>query len=435
MWRLLADIDPRYRESAEESLVETAHLMAALVEQRSPSGTLDTAWLEPLFRDLYARRFEADIFGVKKESVELRATVVDARGIVLFDSLGRHEGKDFSQWRDVKLALAGQYGARTSVDLDGDSNTSVMVVAVPIRIDGRIVGAVSMAKPARQLRPVHRSGAAQDLDGRPDVGGGGAAAGGDRQRVAGAPVRHGERLPALRAQRAQPEPAAARPPRLQHAGRGLRRDARRAGGPPLRGRLRANVDPRTEEPAVGDPRRRRIAARTRHARGRPPALHRQRRPRNAAHPGAGRSHDGTHRAGAPPHARAHRAGGAARAVARPGRPARSRPARRAICACSCTKAATSASTATRCCCVARSAACWTTRSIFLPMAAPSRSRSRARAAASTSAFATTGRASRTSPTPRCSKSSSRSRAPTTSARARGSAWPSSRRSPSCTTGA
>jgi len=152
MWRLLADIDPRYRESAEESLVETAHLMAAIVEQRSGAGVpLDTAWLEPLFRDLYARRFEANIFGVKKESVELRAMVVDAQGIVLFDSLGRHEGKDFSQWRDIKLALAGRYGARTSADIDGDANTTVMVVAVPILIDGRIVGAVSVAKPAHSF--------------------------------------------------------------------------------------------------------------------------------------------------------------------------------------------------------------------------------------------------------------------------------------------
>jgi two-component system, OmpR family, sensor histidine kinase CreC len=147
MWRLLADIDPRYRESAEESLVETAHLMAGLVEQRSSAAGLDTAWLEPLFRDLYARRFQADIFGVKKESIELRTTVVDAQGIVLYDSLGRHEGKDFSQWRDVRLALAGQYGARTSPDIDGDANTSVMVVAVPIRIGGQIAGAVSVAKP------------------------------------------------------------------------------------------------------------------------------------------------------------------------------------------------------------------------------------------------------------------------------------------------
>jgi two-component system sensor histidine kinase CreC len=233
MYRLLADIDPRYRESAEESLVETAHLLAAAVERQAvmaaaarataataepsaaipaqpepaasaaraapaasaaeappaasaaanappasasdiapaasapavvvsgepgapptgskPAPALDPRWLEPLFRDLYARRFHADIFGVIKESIELRATVVDADGIVLFDSLGRHEGKDFSQWRDVKLALAGQYGARTSPDIEHDVNTSVMVVAVPLRHHGRIVGAVEVAKPVRSF--------------------------------------------------------------------------------------------------------------------------------------------------------------------------------------------------------------------------------------------------------------------------------------------
>jgi two-component system sensor histidine kinase CreC len=107
--------------------------------------------LEPLFRDLYARRFAADIFGIRKESVELRATVVDDKGIVRFDSLGRHLGEDYSQWRDVKLALAGQYGARTSPDIEQDVNTSVMVVAVPLRLDGRIVGAVEVAKPVRSF--------------------------------------------------------------------------------------------------------------------------------------------------------------------------------------------------------------------------------------------------------------------------------------------
>ena len=35
MLRLLGDIDPRYRESAEESLVETAHLLAATIENSS----------------------------------------------------------------------------------------------------------------------------------------------------------------------------------------------------------------------------------------------------------------------------------------------------------------------------------------------------------------------------------------------------------------
>ena len=93
MWRLLADIDPRYRESAEESLVETAYLLAAQLEQRAlGSERLDTAVLGPLFRDLYAREIDAEIFGFRKTRIELRVAVVDAQGRLLFDSLQRTPG-------------------------------------------------------------------------------------------------------------------------------------------------------------------------------------------------------------------------------------------------------------------------------------------------------------------------------------------------------
>ncbi len=158
MWRLLADIDPRYRESAEESLVEVAHLMAAQVEQRwderavSPAEpVIDVAVLEPLFRDLYARQLDADIFGFRKTRFELRMTVVDAQGRVVFDSLGRAVGADHSQWRDIKRALEGRYGARTTPDLVDDTTTAVMYVAAPLRRDGQIVGAVSVGKPAQSF--------------------------------------------------------------------------------------------------------------------------------------------------------------------------------------------------------------------------------------------------------------------------------------------
>ena len=86
MYRQLGDIDPRYRESAEDSLVDTAQLMAALIENASPGGELRTDALEPVFRSLYARRFSADIYGVEKTQVELRMTVVDRQGTVVFDS-------------------------------------------------------------------------------------------------------------------------------------------------------------------------------------------------------------------------------------------------------------------------------------------------------------------------------------------------------------
>jgi two-component system sensor histidine kinase CreC len=158
MWRLLADIDPRYRESAEESLVETAHVMAAQIEQRwkeravAPAEpVIDVAVLEPLFRDLYARELDAEIFCFRKTRIELRMTVVDAHGRVLFDSLGRSVGADHSQWRDIKLALENHYGARTTPDVASDPKTAVMYVAAPLKRDGEIVGAVSVGKPAQSF--------------------------------------------------------------------------------------------------------------------------------------------------------------------------------------------------------------------------------------------------------------------------------------------
>jgi two-component system sensor histidine kinase CreC len=155
MYRLLGDIDPRYRESAEESLVETAHLLAATIEVASHDGTLQADGLQPVFQALYARRFKADIFGFEKTRVELRVVVVDRAGRVVFDSRGRSVGEDFSQWRDVRLALDGHYGARTTADVESRPETSVMYVAAPIRDihhgGQEIIGAVSAGKPVQSF--------------------------------------------------------------------------------------------------------------------------------------------------------------------------------------------------------------------------------------------------------------------------------------------
>ncbi|HJV60792.1 MAG TPA: two-component system sensor histidine kinase CreC [Albitalea sp.] len=151
MYRLLGDIDPRYRESAEEALVEDSHLLAATIEASSRDGVLRAEVLQPVFQSLYARRFKADIFGFEKTRIELRAVVVDRSGRVVFDSRGRSVGEDFSQWRDVKLALGGAYGARTTPDVAGQAQTSVMYVAAPIRLNNEIAGAVSVGKPVQSF--------------------------------------------------------------------------------------------------------------------------------------------------------------------------------------------------------------------------------------------------------------------------------------------
>ena len=151
MYRLLADIDPRYRESAEESLVETAHLLASEVEQHSADGRIDAESLRPVFRSLYARSFSARIFDFEKTGVELQALVLGRDGIVLFDSIGQREGEDFSQWRDVRAAMAGEYRARTTPRIPGDELSSVMYISAPVRAGGEIVGVVSVGKPVQSL--------------------------------------------------------------------------------------------------------------------------------------------------------------------------------------------------------------------------------------------------------------------------------------------
>jgi two-component system, OmpR family, sensor histidine kinase CreC len=147
MYRLIADLDPRYRESAEEALVETSHLMASLIEQDIRDGAISVDRLPGAFKELYGRRFSAQIFSLEKTRVELRVYVTDSQGAVLFDSLGKSAGQNFSRWRDVHRALKGQYGARTTPDVEGDASTAVMFVAAPITYQGNIIGCVSVGKP------------------------------------------------------------------------------------------------------------------------------------------------------------------------------------------------------------------------------------------------------------------------------------------------
>ena len=151
MFQMLADLDPRYRESAEESLVETAHLMATVIEQDVDAGALPTDRIAAIFREAYARRFSAQIYQLHKTRIELRAYVTNARGVVVYDSTGRALGQDFSHWRDVSRALAGEYGARTTRDVKQDPDSSVMYVGAPIRWQGQIVGEVSLGKPVQSF--------------------------------------------------------------------------------------------------------------------------------------------------------------------------------------------------------------------------------------------------------------------------------------------
>ncbi len=162
LYRVAADLDPRYRESAEESLVDTAQLLATLLERRTFSGVIPTDELERTLAHLAERPVYARIFEVEKTRVNLHVYVTDRNGIVLFDSRGRDVGKDYLDWRDVRLTLAGAYGARTTLADDDDTHSAVMYVGAAIRERGPgvdvdagqdIVGMVSVGKPIESIAP------------------------------------------------------------------------------------------------------------------------------------------------------------------------------------------------------------------------------------------------------------------------------------------
>jgi two-component system sensor histidine kinase CreC len=89
--------------------------------------------------------------------VELRTYVTDRNGVVVYDSTGQSLGKDFSQWRDVRLTLKGEYGARTTLDIASDSNSAVMYMAAPVRwvtrptalAAGKSLAVVTVGKPVQ----------------------------------------------------------------------------------------------------------------------------------------------------------------------------------------------------------------------------------------------------------------------------------------------
>jgi two-component system sensor histidine kinase CreC len=153
MVRLVAlDARPYLFGATEDSLAETAVVLASIVEARSADG-LSTEDLRATLDSVLHRPLDAQIHSLHKTGVELRVYVTDQRGIVVYDSDGgRAEGEDYSRWRDVSRALRGAYGSRASRRSPSDPYSSVFHVAVPIRRGDGIAGVLSVGKQAKDVK-------------------------------------------------------------------------------------------------------------------------------------------------------------------------------------------------------------------------------------------------------------------------------------------
>lgn len=149
----LAEVKPSVREVMEDLMVDTAHLLAEVAADEMATGAPPPdGRLAAQLRRYVKRQVDVPIWGLRKQSLDLRIYVTDAGGRVVLDS-GQPSavGQDYSQWRDVALTLRGGYGARSTRDTADDRST-VLVVAAPVVRDGRTLGVVSVAKPVASVQ-------------------------------------------------------------------------------------------------------------------------------------------------------------------------------------------------------------------------------------------------------------------------------------------
>ena len=150
-WFLLnvfvGEIKPGVRSTMEDTLSDTANLLAEIVAADVKAGTVGQSALFSHIEAIARRRLDVRIDGFMKNELSYRIYITDARGIVLFDSDGRDQGKDYSRWNDVYLTLRGKYGARSTRSNPDDEDSTVMHVAAPIKDGERIIGVLTVAKP------------------------------------------------------------------------------------------------------------------------------------------------------------------------------------------------------------------------------------------------------------------------------------------------
>ncbi|HPR64811.1 MAG TPA: two-component system sensor histidine kinase CreC [Thermoanaerobaculia bacterium] len=150
---ILNDLWPQPAKAMEDTLADISIILASMAERqwdRLPE------FKENLKEDMdaaYHRALRAKIYELEKNEVDLRVMVTDGKGIVIFDSRNDEwVGRDFSEWHDVNLALRGLYGARTTRTDPGDPFSSVFHVSSPIMKNDAVVGVLTVAKPAENVR-------------------------------------------------------------------------------------------------------------------------------------------------------------------------------------------------------------------------------------------------------------------------------------------
>lgn len=183
--QLFGHVKPTAQQVIEDTLLDTSKLLAASLQMPLQTGQLsskayqqqlDSAFvhvpvtskpdinIKPInsnrlanSADKYRQVYKEEPAYRRKTYSSFRVYVTDSTGLVIYDSRPAStnaEGQNYSRWNDVYLTLQGQYGARSTPDINSSRDSSIMYVAQPINdATGQLVGVVSVGKPVDSVLP------------------------------------------------------------------------------------------------------------------------------------------------------------------------------------------------------------------------------------------------------------------------------------------
>ena len=144
------DVRKSYLESLEENMVDSANILAEITAEHYNNGKFDLSFLENSMKRVDKRQPKAQIYKLFKNKIDADIYITDGKGKVLFNSnKPKSEGRNFSTWNDVKRCLNGEYGARATRLNKDDPTSSILHVAAPVKVDGKLVGVLTFIKPIK----------------------------------------------------------------------------------------------------------------------------------------------------------------------------------------------------------------------------------------------------------------------------------------------
>src|ERR1043166_1806165 len=154
-WKVRSSIETSYLHSTEEGMIDTAAVVSELYARLHGEFGADSAKVAAELSRVYSNlnetyEIKARLVDFTRAEVDTRLLAYDSTGRVLFDTKGVATNQDFSKLEDVREALSGHYGSRW--ELDKPHQRVDIYSTLPVFVDGKTVGAVSVSKSTNRIR-------------------------------------------------------------------------------------------------------------------------------------------------------------------------------------------------------------------------------------------------------------------------------------------